>query len=167
MAVSERNVGLPGGPLGSLAGQDVGLEPGFIGLDEEARDPAVVILARVAATSEKETFPDPLLFPFETKPPSFSSAVMLSDRGRYRLGSLRPKPDLLAPGHGRRQPLLSSEPDSCMDVIASPLDVQDSSELPDPRASSAITARSDIFPAGAAVLLGDRLTIEAKPPEAP
>src|SRR5215208_8283913 len=42
MAIFQRNVCLPGGALGGLAGEDVGLEPRILGLDEETRDPIVL-----------------------------------------------------------------------------------------------------------------------------
>src|SRR5215207_4528242 len=40
VAAFEGNVRLPGGALGGLAGEDVGVEAGIVGLDEEAGDPA-------------------------------------------------------------------------------------------------------------------------------
>src|SRR5687768_3218157 len=100
MAVSQRDVRLPGGPLGSLAGQDVGLESGVIGLDEKAGDPTVVGPGPYHGHVREGGVSDPLLLPVQDE-----AAVLLFGRRAQRSGiatRLRfceaEAPDLLAPG---------------------------------------------------------------------
>src|SRR5918995_6641800 len=98
---------LPGGALGGLAGEDVGVEAGIVRLDQEAQDLTLFGSGPDHGHVREGGVADPLFLPVE-----HVTAVSLH-RLRAKRPGIAPRlrfreaetPDLLAPGH-RRQPLM-------------------------------------------------------------
>src|SRR5215210_6324859 len=158
MTVFQLYMGLPGGPLRALTGQDLGVVAGAVTLDEEAGDLFVLGAGPDHRDVREGGVADPLLLPVQ------DVAAVLLDRGRRQSAGIAPRvglgkaeaADLLAL-RPRGQPLLllllaPQGVDSRHRQAA--LDVQKGRQAP--RAPSQLRYREavgHVAPPGAAVLL--------------
>src|SRR5918995_1143472 len=170
VAVFQRNVCLPGGALGGLAGEDVGLESWILGLDEETGDLIVLGSGPDHRHVREGGVADPLLLTAK-----HVAAVLLYGRRaqRARVASCfwfcqAEAADLLALGHWcQPAPLLLLRSQLVYGRHRQPaLDVQEGSQAPrSPRQLGYRKAVRYIVPAGTTILLREDAAHEAELPK--
>src|SRR5919112_3435954 len=170
VAVVERDVRLPGGALGGLAGEDFGLEAWIVGLEEKTGDLVVIGPAQDHRHVREGGVADPLLLATQ-----HITAVFLYGR-RAQRARVAPRlwfcqaeaADLLALRHGRQPtPLLLLRSQLVYGRHREPaLDVQKGSQAPrPPRQLGDRKAVGHVVPSGATILLREDATHEAELPE--